>query len=291
LFAGEWLFDTHDPAQEKWGFVLVRYAASRNQASPRVKLESAKELSKAYLPGLGSTAVAVFKPNPRLAAAWLAVARARGLSTTRVSHTRLVSLLGEATTIPDTEREAWRWIAEEESESGTWPKPEFFKGSTLAVESSRERVVRLATELAPVEGGELRSFAVAVPSGGELLEGVEQLGDGGSLRRLGELIGASDAVGPRAAEFGYRILLRAAISGSRAARRSIRKRSDVGAEAVSAWLRLGRGSSESTEGYRRKVETVATFGGDPPASDDEAWDRIASSLKARYADEGSANGR
>ena len=262
FLAGEWLLGTHKPSEMVKGFTLVRYAASRTQASSWAQRESTKELSKAFLPELGITAVAAFEPNPRLAGAWLRVAVARGLGKDRGTYQRVVGLLGPAVDLPESEEQAWRWIKEEEAKSGAWPTPGFLAGSIVARPPARERVARLVTELAPIDVPEVRRLAGARPGGAELLEEVEQRGDLVSLQRLGSLISEGAVPGSRAIELGTRMLLCAAIAGDPTARRAMTKLGAASDPFSGAWGRLGGGG----------------------VSDDDAWDRIADGLRARYSD-------
>jgi hypothetical protein len=156
--------------------------------------------------------------------------------------------------------------------------------------------MRLAARLAPVDAVALRRVAESLAAGSEVLEGisgektfvdVEQQGSRASLYRLGAAISGSAEGGSEAAELGYRVLLLAAIAGSRSACRVIR---GLGGEPTTstAWLWLGR--DRDGPAYRQRL---AGFGSDLPVSDEESWGRIAAGLKARYAETDSAlgNGR
>jgi hypothetical protein len=233
FYLGSWIVaKAKNSKSVQQGFDLIRHCASRPRSAPNLGWSAdALYLSKVYTQQFQRG----LEPNPKLAAAWLCIAQAGGLSRSGKHYREQVTVVRQVTkTLAKSTEQAWDWIAEEEQQLGRTPNPRLLEDGVLAVPSARERVARLASVNADADLAKLRELGKRSPLVYERLQEIERVGSPSALFRLSTLI-VNDHP-----ELSFRLCLRAAVAGKRAACRALRWHESCRTKPVAdAWIELG----------------------------------------------------
>ncbi len=136
-------------------------------------------------------------------------------------------------------------------------RPSLFEGGSLRRASPREVVARLSARRGAADLAQLRELGERFPPIKERLKQVEQDGSPSALYRLGQQLSSKNQ-----GELSFRVYLRAAVSGKKAARRALRWHGSTTAAVGEAWLRLAQ-------------EPL-------PSDDDKAWRVVADWLLSEH---------
>lgn len=251
-----------DTEEALLGFDLIRYAASGPLATP----DDALFLSDTYAPKASEPRVPELVPNARLAAGWFFVAIARGLDPESRGYKEQAAKLEGLTLLATSEKQAWRWIAQEEKLTGRPVNPRLLERGTLAVPSARDRVAWLAARGAIEDLAQLRELGERFPAVKERLRQIERQGYPAAVYRLSQLVAASDKPG-----LSYRLLLKAAVVGHKPSCRALQwhdsSRSPLAAH---AWLRVGGPLrlSGDDRAWRQIAKWLWSKGSKGPGSDE-----------------------